>query len=175
MPQINKWRKASIYDLEKNHICDVGVEMTDGAIRFVFPEEIQNGTWEDVTAIFYDEQKGLISYKCRLEGYKERLGRLTAQCILGPEESSLQRRNDLKIHLVMSITIQAADSKTGEKMNINAMLQDISAGGIFFISEVLFEEGERFSFVFRRTPEPLRLECEVLRSHMMEEIIHLGA
>lgn len=163
MPKINKWRKASIYDLEKNHICDVGVEMTDGAIRFVFPEEIQNGTWEDVTAIFYDEQKGLISYKCRLEGYKERLGRLTAQCILGPEESSLQRRNDLKIHLVMSITIQAADSKTGEKMNVNAMLQDISAGGIFFISEVLFEEGERFSFVFRRTPEPLRLECEVLR------------
>lgn len=48
-------------------------------------------------------------------------------------------------------------------MDVNAMLQDISAGGIFFISEVLFEEGERFSFVFRRTPEPLRLECEVLR------------
>lgn len=168
MPQINKWRKASIYDLEKNHICDVRVETIDEGIRLVFPEEIQNGTWEDVTVIFYDEQKGLISHKCRLEDYKDRLGRLTAQCVLGPEESSLQRRNDLKIHLVMSIPIQATDNETGEKMNVNAMLQDISAGGIFFISETLFEVGEKFSFVFRRTPEPLRLECEVLRKQPYE-------
>ena len=48
-------------------------------------------------------------------------------------------------------------------MNVNGTIQDISAGGIFFISETLFDEGERFSFLFRRTAEPMRLECEVLR------------
>ncbi|MCI9198237.1 MAG: PilZ domain-containing protein [Lachnospiraceae bacterium] len=163
MPQINKWRKASIYGLEKTYICDVQVEMISDTITLVFPEEIQNGAWENVNIVFYDDKKGLVTYKCKLHDYKLRSERLTAQCILGEEESVVQRRNDLKIRQIIPISIQAFNSTTGEKMNVNGTIQDISAGGIFFISETLFDEGERFSFLFRRTAEPMRLECEVLR------------
>lgn len=163
MPQFNKWRKASIYDLDKDHICDVKVEMINDTITLVFPEEIQDCTLESANVVFYDDQKGLVTYKCILMDYKHRGEHLLAQCILGEEESVVQRRNDLKIRLIVPISIQAISSKTGEKINVNATIQDISAGGIFFISEMLFEIGERFSFLFRRTAEPLRLECEVLR------------
>ena len=52
MPQINKWRKASIYGLEKTYICDVQVEMISDTITLVFPEEIQNGAWENVNIVF---------------------------------------------------------------------------------------------------------------------------
>ena len=163
MPQINKWRKASIYGLEKTYICDVQVEMISDTITLVFPEEIQNGAWENVNIVFYDDKKGLVTYTCKLPDYKLRSERLTVQCILGEEESVVQRRNDLKIRQIIPISIQAFNSTTGEKMNVNGTIQDISAGGIFFISETLFDEGERFSFLFRRTAEPMRLECEVLR------------
>ena len=164
MPQFNKWRKASIYGLEQNHICDVRVEMVNDTITLVFPQEIQNGAWENVDIVFYDEQKGLVTYKnCRLKDYKYRGERLVAQCILGTEDSVIQRRNDLKIRQIIPISIQAVNSKTGEKISVDATIQDLSAGGIFFISEMLFEVGEKFSFLFRRSAEPLRLECEVLR------------
>lgn len=167
MPQFNKWRKASIYDLDKDHICDVRVEMTNDTITLVFPEEIQESTLESLESakvVFYDEQKGLVTYdKCRLTDHKRRGERLLAHCILGDEESVVQRRNDLKLRQIVPVSIQAYDTNTGEKINVNATIQDISAGGIYFISEMLFEVGERFSFLFRRTAEPLRLECEVLR------------
>lgn len=163
MPQFNKWRKASIYDLNKDHICDVKVEMINDTITLVFPEEIQDCTLESANVVFYDDQKGLVTYKCILMDYKHRGEHLLAQCILGEEESVVQRRNDLKIRLIIPISIQAISSKTGEKINVNATIQDLSAGGVFFISEMLFEIGERFSFLFRRTAEPMRLECEVLR------------
>lgn len=165
MPQLKKWKKASIYSLEQEHICDVRVTMGDDKITLVFPEEIQSGAWEKVDVVFYDEQKGLITYKkCLLSDYKHRGERLSAQCTLGEEESVIQRRNDLKIRLIVPISIQAVNSKTGEKIRVDATIQNISAGGIFFISEMLFEVGEKFSFLFRRTEKPLHLECEVLRS-----------
>ncbi len=166
MPQ-NKWRKASIYNMEHEHICDVAVEVRSEDITLVFPETIREGSWEDVYVVFYDEIKGLLTYKCKLMDYKRRSSQLTAKCILGEEQGAVQRRNDLKIRQIIPISIQATN-KAGEKINVEATIQDISAGGIFFISDFLFEEGERFSFLFRRTTTPMRLECEVLRRQPYE-------
>lgn len=158
MPR-NKWKKATIYSLENTHICDVQVEMFNDAVTLIFPEEIQDGLWEKVNVVFYDEQKGLVTYKCKLHDYKLRSDCLTVQCSLGKEQSVVQRRNDLKIRKTIPISIQTINGKT----DIDATIQNISAGGIFFTSETDFEEGERFSFLFNRTAEPVRLECEVLR------------
>lgn len=166
MPQ-NKWRKASIFNMEHKHLCDVAVEVRSENITLVFPENIREGSWEDVYVVFYDDIKGLLTYKCKLTDYKRRSSQLTAKCILGEEQGAVQRRNDLKIRQIIPISIQATN-KAGEKINVEATIQDISAGGIFFVSDFLFEEGEHFSFLFRRAATPMRLECEVLRRQPYE-------
>lgn len=163
----NKWKKADIYNIKHEHICAAAVEVGEEKITLVFPENIREGSWEDVSVVFYDDVKGLLTYKCKLTDYKRRMSQLTAKCILGEEQGALQRRNDLKIRQIIPISIQATN-KAGEKINVDATIQDISAGGIFFVSDFLFEEGERFSFLFRRTSPPMRLECEVLRRQPYE-------
>lgn len=167
MPQINKWRKASLYNENHEHICDVVVEERNEEIVLIFPEEIKSGSWEYVNAVFYDDMKGLITYKCKLEDYEFLSARLRAKCILGEEESVVQRRNDLKIRQIIPISIQTVDT-VGKKINVDATIHDISAGGLFCVSEHIFAEGDRFSFLFRRAAKPMRLECEVLRKQPYE-------
>lgn len=167
MPQFNKWRKASIYNLEHEHICDVAVQERKEDIILIFPEEIKKGSWEDVSVVFYDDVKGLVTYKCKLTDYNLMSMGLTAKCILGEEESAVQRRNDLKIRQIIPISIQTVDT-VGKKISVDATIHDISAGGLFCVSEHIFAEGDRFSFLFRRAAKPLRLECEVLRKQPYE-------
>lgn len=166
MPQ-KRWKKASIYSMEHEHICDVSVEVRREYLTLVFPKEIQEGSWEDVNAVFYDDEKGLVTYVCKLSDYKHRSDRLTAKCVLGEEQGAVQRRNDLKIRQIIPISIQTTDT-AGKKINVDGTIQDISAGGIFFVSEHIFNEGDQFSFLFRRTARPLRLECKVLRRQPYE-------
>ncbi len=167
MPQFNKWKKASIYNMEHEHICDVAVQARNEDITLIFPEEIMNGSWENVSVVFYDDMKGLITYKCKLKDYKRLSMGLTVKCILGEEEGAVQRRNDLKIRQIIPISIQTVDT-VGEKISVDATIQDISAGGLFCVSEHIFAEGDRFSFLFRRLSKPMRLECEVLRRQPYE-------
>lgn len=156
--------KASVCDLEDQFICEVEVEASASFVTLVFPEGVEKGDWEEgLLVTFYDGQRGLVTYKCRLERYTKRENRMAANCSLGKEQKVVQRRNDMKVHQSVPISIQTVD-ETGGRIEVEGTIMDISAGGIFFISDHPFVVDQTISFNFDRTDEPLHLECQIIRS-----------
>ncbi len=162
--KLNNCYKASVCNLEDEFICEVEVETTASFITLVFPEGIEKGEWEEGLHItFYDDLRGLVTYKCRLERYTKRGKRMAANCNLGKEQKTVQRRNDMKIRLSVSISVQKED-EPDKGIEVDAIIKDISAGGILFISDYPFEVGQVVAFEFTETDEPLHLECEIIRT-----------
>ena len=87
MNKLNNCYKASVCDLEDQFICDVDVETSANFITLIFPEGIEKGSWEEgLNITFFDDLKGLVTHKCRLERYTRREKRMAANCILGREQ-----------------------------------------------------------------------------------------
>lgn len=163
MNKLNNCYKASVCDLEDQFICDVDVETSANFITLIFPEGIEKGSWEEgLNITFFDDLKGLVTYKCRLDRYTRREKRMAANCILGREQRAVQRRNDMKIRQNITISIETKD-ESGKEVTVEGVIKDISAGGILFTSDHPFEMDQILSFNFDKTDEPIHLECQVIR------------
>lgn len=172
MSILTQCKKASIYSLEHEYICDVKVQRLDAeedTAILVFPDDFIDSLWMNVYVTFYDNYRGLVTYHCSLTDYKKELvspsvEKHTALCHMEDLDVVLDRRNDIKIYRDIPITLTGTDLENESEFETNAMIRNISAGGIFFISRRPFLVGQRAFSFFERGNPPLLLEIEVLRT-----------
>ena len=161
-------KKASVYDLDRIFLCDAQVHEPEGeAVLLQFESPTADILRSEVYVTFYDSLLGLVTYFCTLSNYKEYLAApgyrvSTTLCTLEKEISTIQRRNDIKVHVEVETTLTFANEED-VIVNASAVVKDISAGGIFFTSRYPFRKGQTFSFSFSQSANPLVLKAEVIR------------
>lgn len=165
---LTKCKKASIYDLEHQFLCDAVVtDAGEDSVTLLYDNPTADLLRSEVHVTFYERTLGMITYLCRLSNYQEYLSApdcrvSTTNCHLEKEISVIQRRNDLKIHVHLETTI-TFKNKEDVILNAAIVILDISAGGIFFTCRYQFQPGQEFTFSFKQTSTPLVLKARVLR------------
>ncbi|MEF9941565.1 MAG: PilZ domain-containing protein [Lachnospiraceae bacterium] len=160
--------KCSIYNLDKQYICDAQVsEIDDTQAALFLLDDYGDLLSTEVHVTFYDDLQGLVSYLCTLSSYKEVIipqfrNYYSVICHLNSEEGVIQRRHDIKIKTDFEVELTTINSDD-EELNIPVTVKDISAGGLFFLSTEYFYEGQEFFFVFDKGSIPLPLTAMVLR------------
>jgi hypothetical protein len=186
---LSNCRKVSLYNLEKEFICDALISIIEEpVIHLRFIEPCAQTLDPKVLVLFYDNRRGLVTCHCRLFEYRELLGPTgniegAAKCQVIEELDVVQRRKDLKVTvdlalpMYLSATCDPATSFETEVVNL-------SAGGLFFRSTQLLRTGQ--SIHTRLTPgkRELTLCLEILRTEPADEtgrngygckFIHLSA
>lgn len=167
-------KKATVYTLEHNFLCDVEVRhLENNTAMLVFPDDYIDDLWNHVYVTFYDTYSGLVTYQCTLTDYKkERIHTsefcYTATCVMQELDAVLERRHDIKIYRNFRAVLKSVDEETKKMSETPVTIKNISAGGMFFISHEPFYIGQTFSFLFESGNLPLWLEAEILRTQDLE-------
>lgn len=161
--------KAHIYTLQEERICDADVmgdvENDTATLRFhEFPKDILQA---EVVVKFLDNTHGLVSCVCRFSDNVEEvvdeednLVITTVQCVITAQQEVIQRRQDVKV----SVQIQTSASFLDKNNNLQTAditILDISAGGMFCLSEQQWSENQVFAAKIFDKSFPI--DVEVLR------------
>ncbi len=157
-------KKASIYSLEHTFLCDATVSQfrEDSAILTIDGPAAAFLT-SKIYVTFYDGIKGLVTYFCELDNYREEnpapdVYQSIVRCTVKEEISVLQRRNDVKISVNIPVNIVlSSDPSKGEA--VPAIIRNISAGGIFFICRRHIPQDMVVSFSSPSKRTPLHFPC----------------
>lgn len=169
-------KKATVYDLDKYLIGDVGVEVIDeDSVLLIFTEEMIDSLRTEALVTFYDATRGLVTCLCNMtlvtksEQDLELPYQYAARCQIIEERGIIQRRSDVKIKVSFPVEITGKDAKEKEFV-IKAKMRDISAGGIAFISSERLPKGQEFVFSFTKGETPIDLTGKVLRIMKSEDV-----
>lgn len=161
-------KKASIYNLERNFLCDATVSNAEGnSVTLLYDNPTADLLRSEVYVTFYERTQGLVTCYCTLSDYKEYLEApgcrvSTTHCKLEREISVIQRRNDIKIHVELD-TIITFQNEEDVLLNAAIIIRDISAGGIFFTCHYQFSHGQEFTFAFSQASPSLMLKARIIR------------
>ena len=145
--------------LAEAEVVDSGKEPMGIIIR---EEDIRKISAEMII-VFYDDVRGLVTCKCRLDG-KERVEekpfyKLSCRVLERMEE--LERRRDTKVRICFPAAMDISDTEESI-LHVKADVKNISAGGIGFESREELKEGATFSFLMDIKSACLRLKGTVL-------------
>ncbi len=83
----------------------------------------------------------------------------------------IQRRKSIKVKTTFETNIYIVYDDEENKITlenpIKIAVRDISAGGVFFTADHLFQEGNQFEFYFNQGPKHLRIKTKILRRQEM--------
>lgn len=159
-------RKANIYSTDKVLLCEAVVsDLTDNTATLTMENAIGNILRTEALVTFLDSQRGLITCFCRLSDYQESFKEdgtviCTVRCEISKETETLERRNDLKVSVDITVRAHFQDLKSTQKTT-NIRILDLSAGGLFCISKQYWALGQIFIFPF--WADNFSLTAEILR------------
>lgn len=165
---LNHCVKCSIYNLDKEFICDAQVSLVDETqASLALLDDVSDQLLTEVNVTFYDDIQGLVTYLCVLSGYREVAlphfrNYYSVTCRFQKQISVIQRRSDIKIKTDFVIDITTIGSDNHETM-IEVSVKNMSAGGLYFETENELAVGSEFSFLFRKGSLPLVLKGLILR------------
>lgn len=178
MKILKRCRKATIYDDEKNLLCQVNVFLDEEEnIRISTPEEFDEHIQETFEVVFFDPVIGLIPCRCALSEPETLSNQVISfKCSVLERREQIQRRMDIKVPVEIDILMRTdgivgGTIETGDGGYI-AKMTDISAGGTFLVSKMWIEKGALIDFEFTGTKAPIDLTVEVLR--VMEQTDEQG-
>lgn len=178
MKILKRCRKATIYDDEKNLLCQVNVFLDEEEnIRISTPEEFDEHIQETFEVVFFDPVIGLIPCRCALSEPETLSNQVISfKCSVLERREQIQRRMDIKVPVEIDILMRTdgivgGTIETGDGGYI-AKMTDISAGGTFLVSKMWIEKGALIDFEFTETKAPIDLTVEVLR--VMEQTDEQG-
>lgn len=160
--------KASIYTIDNDYLCDAIVsQITEESLLLTFKAPSADILRSEVRVTFYDNVRGLVSCSCALSGYKEYIDtpgnwHSCVTCTFREIIDTIQRRDDIKVHVDIPVTLHFTDSE-GKNASAEAVIRDISAGGVFITSAYAFFTGEIIHFSFLTDSKKLHLKAEILR------------
>ncbi len=156
------YKKAIIFDHRKEPVCEAKVTLSDEEVIVLsFDPDYMDHLTSEMDITFYDEAKGLITCRCLLSNPKRYLERdnlyvQTLDCVIGEELSVLQRREDLKVPVNLSVQVmipqgfelppEAQTEQRFGKALLPGIAKNLSAGGIYFECEVAFPINQEVQF-----------------------------
>ena len=112
---------------------------------------------------FYDGQQGLIRTLCDMTLKKNPKVYETgepwmADCTLVKVYESFQRQKDIRVKVQLSTEFLLSDGKY-----FSGTIRNISAGGLYMVTDQKMNSGQMFSFTYPFKAEPFRVNVRVLR------------
>lgn len=107
---------------------------------------------------FYDPTLGVVRCRCRLFSPVVAGGMRTYRCEVLEQLSQIQRREDIKLSLNISVTVDYLG------MLYSSSIENISAGGVYLVSALTAPVGDQFSFLFPKTVPSIPLTAKILRA-----------
>lgn len=107
---------------------------------------------------FYDPVLGVVRCRCRLFSPVVAGGMRTYRCEVLEQLSQIQRREDIKVPLNISVTVDYLG------MLYSSSIENISAGGVYLVSALTAPVGDRLSFLFSGTVPSIPLTAKILRA-----------
>lgn len=169
MKILKRCRKATIYDDEKNLLCQASVFLDEEEnLRISMTQDFDQKIQEDFEIIFFDPVMGLIPCRCALSEPEDLSKQMVSfKCDVLFQGEQIQRRNDIKVPVEIDIVMHTNGIVGGtvELMDggFTAQMRDISAGGTYIVSKMWVGVGSQIDFHFAETKIPIDLSAEVLR------------
>lgn len=167
--------KAQIHTLQEERICNAEVvgNVEDGTALLWFDDESKERLSKlletEVLVKFIDEVEGVYPCVCRLseqqqmretEDGEETPVRTTIQCTITAEHEVIQRRQDVKVSIHLETTASFLN-ENNDLETAQIVILDISAGGMFCLSEQKWPENQVFAAKIFDAVLPV--DIEVLR------------
>lgn len=156
-------KKAEIHDAA--HDRTVPAAVSTGAmdsLLITVPRDYAHNTSEPVEILFYDPIQGLVTCRCLLTSplNVDRQHR-SFRCQVLEVLSRDQRRQDIKISLTSKVTVTL--ERPDRTLEAPATLYNISAGGVYLVTDLELSPGDQVSFYFHDAGGTIPLTAEVLR------------
>jgi len=169
MKMIKRCKSASIYDRNKNLLCNVNVYLDDEEnLMLSVPKSFDPEFQETYDIMFFDPVLGITPCVCELtqiEPVSEDMD--SYSCNVLQKNEPIQRREDLKVPVNITIKMFVLDQPIGGIIDLDnpvkAVMKDISAGGVFVITDEPIEAGKYIRFRFSGGRMPVLLTAKILR------------
>ena len=162
-------KKADILEKSGELLCRARVKVGTTGMMMIIPTVAKykhNGIYH---VIFYDPVNGLVTCKCRLSAPVTLPGGelCSLRCEVQNRLAARQRRQDVKvptqIHVMMHTTAMKDDPMPVPEIGFPAVIDNISAGGLYFRMNTPLQVGRRVWFAMRQTGEEMTLSAQILR------------
>lgn len=163
-------KKADILEKSGELLCRARVKAnSSGDIMMIIPTAVYykpNGMYH---VIFYDPTNGLVTCKCRLSTPVTLPGGelCSLRCQVQSRLAERQRRQDVKVQVQINVMIHTnftpGDTLDVPEMGWPAVIDNISAGGVYFRMAPALPVGRRIWFTMRQPGEEMTLSAKVLR------------
>ncbi|MDE7261525.1 MAG: PilZ domain-containing protein [Oscillospiraceae bacterium] len=164
-------KKADILEKSGELLCRAKVKVgRAGDIVLVIPTAAEYHANANYHVLFYDPNNGLVTCKCRLSPPVTLPGGQfqTLRCEVQDRVAANQRRQDLKIQVQINIMLHAAfqpgDTFMMPEGGVPAIIDNISAGGVYFRTATNLPVGRRVWFALPGAGEELTPSAQILRS-----------
>lgn len=168
MNMLNHCRKAEIFSPSDEFLCQAEAFKDKSEQLWVsVPHDFSYEDHSFYNITFYDSVSGLVRAHCVLaspQSLSEE--RLSLMCKVVEVLESHQRRQDLKIPLEIEVELSCVYLPAGVEAppkTFPAMTRNISAGGIYLVSEYPLAEGAQVRFEIKEASKPLVLTAQLLR------------
>lgn len=128
-----------------------------GGLLLSLPRDVECPTSVPTDIIFYDPVLGVARCSCVLSAPVPAGDLRTYRCQVLEKLSHDQRREDLKVSLSAPVDVSFRGGSW------RATIHNISASGVLLVSNLQAKKGDRLSFLFTKTADPIPLTAEVLR------------
>ncbi len=133
---------------------------SEGDLLVALPQDTEFPVYTPVEALLFDPFLGVVRCRCSLALPDCRGGLCSYRCQVLERLSQEQRREDIKV----SLSAKVAVTLEGAARRAEAVLYNISAGGVYLVTELKAQPGDRLTFPFPQADGPIPLTARVLRA-----------
>ena len=156
-------KKAEIFDAANDRMVPAAVSTgAMDSLLITVSRDYVHKSGDPVEILFYDPIQGLATCRCMLTSplNVDRQNR-SFRCQVLEIISRNQRRQDIKISLTSKVTVTL--ERPDRTLEAPATLYNISAGGVYLVTDLELKPGEQLSFYFHDAGGTIPLTAEVLR------------
>lgn len=179
--------KARVYDLGNSYIMECkAVYSREGNTVYLsgdkeIVERISESAAGNAFLLHYtDATQGIFDFQCQYTGYEQEGPLYVVAMQVEDTIKTVQRRQDLKMrtNIPIRLTLLDPDDKittdpdTKKAVQINAILRDISAGGVMVDIESPLEVDQKIMFPFDKGSSPIMIQAQVLREQEQAGTYH---
>ncbi|MDE7245987.1 MAG: PilZ domain-containing protein [Oscillospiraceae bacterium] len=169
---LEQCKKAEILESDSEDvICTAGVEPGFGNVMLTVPNTVM--ILEQIYRVkFYHPSKGLITCQCLLSNPMDMGDTLAVQCDVIEQLEQVQRRLDVKVQTNIRVMVHV-ERRPGDLYipltGWPAVIRNISAGGVYFSTDLSLNVAREIEFEFSETGEKIELTARILRVEDLSE------
>lgn len=170
MAMLDHCKKADICDDEGELLYQCSVQQDPlGGLLLVLPRELDYQAQDSFLVVFYDPTMGMVTCRCRLSVPLNLPDRMCSlRCEVVEQLSQDQRRQDLKVKVglkvMLQVSVQPSDSFSLPEEGYPAVVEDLSAGGVYLRTDLPLRKGRHLWFDLREVGgDSFTLTAQILR------------